>query len=48
MGDRQLPKATMISFIKERVQDKRKVSAEFINQMLDISRGRSVLIQRLY
>ena len=38
MSDKQLPKATMVNFIKERIDDKRKVSAEFTNLMLDISR----------
>ena len=41
MADNQLPKATMSNFIKERVKDKKKISAEFTTVMLDLSKGTS-------
>ena len=39
MSDSQIPKATMTNFIRQRIKDKRKISAEFIQTMLDLSKG---------
>lgn len=38
MSENGLPKATMVNFIKDRISDKRKVSAEFTNVLLDLSK----------
>lgn len=38
MSDNGLPKATMANFIKDRISDKRKVSAEFTALLLDLSK----------
>ena len=47
MSDNQLPKATMANFIRDRIKEKKKVSAEFTNIMLDLSKGNSSPIQNL-
>lgn len=39
MAENQIPKATMANFIRQRIKDKRKISAEFIQTMLDLSKG---------
>lgn len=39
MSESGLPKATMVNFIKGHISDKRKVSAEFTNMLLDLSKG---------
>lgn len=38
MSENGLPKATMVNFIKDHISDKRKVSAEFTNMLLDLSK----------
>ncbi len=39
MAENQIPKATMANFIRQRIKDKRKISAEFIQTMLELSKG---------
>ena len=48
MSESQLPKATMSNYIRDRIRDKKKVSAEFTIYMLDLSKCIGIITARVH